>query len=73
MREMRNAYKLLVRKTQGKKAFGRPKRKWENDIKMEFIEIGCKDVNCIYVAQDMDQWRTLVNTALNILTCFLTS
>jgi hypothetical protein len=44
---------------------GRPGCRYEDNIKMDLIEIGCKGVDWMYLAQDMDQWRTVVNTVKN--------
>jgi hypothetical protein len=65
MGEMRNAYSILVGKPEGKRPFGRPRRKWE-DIRMDLREIGWKDVDWVHMAQDRDQWQDLVNTVINL-------
>jgi hypothetical protein len=64
--EKRNAYKILVRKPEGKRPLGRPRRRWVDNIKMDLREIGWDDMDCIELAQDRDQWRALVNTAMNL-------
>jgi hypothetical protein len=66
MGEKRNAYRILVGKPEGKRSLGRPRRKWVKNIKMDLREIGWDGVDRIDRAQDRDQWRTLVNTALNL-------
>jgi hypothetical protein len=48
----------LVGKPGGKKSLGRPKRRWEDNIRMDLREIGQVDIDRMYVAQDMDQWGT---------------
>jgi hypothetical protein len=63
---MRNAYKILVRKLEGKKPLGRRRHRWEDNIKMEVREIGYKDVDWMYVAQERDQWLAVVNTVMNL-------
>jgi hypothetical protein len=60
-REKGNTYRILVGKPEGKRPPGRPRRRWVGNIKMDVREIGWIDV-----AQDRDQWRSLVNTILNL-------
>jgi hypothetical protein len=66
MEEKRNAYRILVGKPEGKSPLGRPRRKWVDSIKMDVrdIEWGCMD--WIGLAQNRDQWRDHVNTAVNL-------
>jgi hypothetical protein len=45
---------------------GRPRRRWVDNIKMDLTEIGWDGMDWIYLAQDKDQWRALVNTVMNI-------
>jgi hypothetical protein len=63
---MRNAYRLLVRKPEGRRPLGRPGRRWVDNIKMDLVEVGWDDVDWIGLAQDRDRWRALVNSALNL-------
>jgi hypothetical protein len=65
MRETRNANRILVRKPEGKRPLGRPRRRWVDNIKMDLGEIGWDGRNWIDLAQDRDQWRALVNTVMN--------
>jgi hypothetical protein len=53
-------------KPEGKQPLGRPRRRWVDNIKMDLREIGWDGMNWIDLAQDMDQWRDLVNTVMNI-------
>jgi hypothetical protein len=64
MGEMRNVYKVLVRKPEGKRPLGRSRRRWEDNIKMDLKEIWFEVVNWIHLAQNRDRWRALVDTAL---------
>jgi hypothetical protein len=62
----RNAYRILVRKPEGKRTLGRQRRRWLVNIKMDVIEIGWDGMVWIDLAQDTDQWRALVNTVMNL-------
>jgi hypothetical protein len=64
--EKRIAYRILVRKPEGKRPLGRPRRRWVVNIKMDLTEIGWDGMDWIDLAQDRDQWRTLVSTVMNI-------
>jgi hypothetical protein len=55
----RNAYRILVGKPEEKKQLGRPRRRWMDNIKMDFRERGWGDMDWIDLAQDRDQWRAL--------------
>jgi hypothetical protein len=68
MGRMRNAYKILVGKPEGKRPLGRPRRRWEDNIKMNLREIEWEGVDWIRVPQDRDQWRALVNMVMNLRT-----
>jgi hypothetical protein len=61
MGKKRNAYRLLVGKTEGKAPLGRPRRSWVDNIKVDILEIGWGGVDWIGLAQDGDKWRALVN------------
>jgi hypothetical protein len=64
--EKRNAYRLLVRKPEGKSPPGRPRCRWVDNIKMNLLEIGWGSVGWIGLAQDWDKWRALVNAVMNL-------
>jgi hypothetical protein len=58
-------YRVLVGKPEGKRPFGRPRRRWEDNIKMDLQEVGYGGVDRIERAQGTDSWRTLVNAVTN--------
>jgi hypothetical protein len=66
MGKVRGAYSILVGRPEGRRPLGRPRRRWEDNIKMDLIEIGFGDVDWIRLAQDRDRWRALVNTVMNL-------
>jgi hypothetical protein len=66
MEEKRNAYRISVGKPEGKIPLRRPRRRWVDNIKMDLREIGWDGVDWMDMAQDWDQWRSLVNTVLNL-------
>jgi hypothetical protein len=55
-----------VARPEAKRPLGRPKRRWVDNIKMDFREIGWNGMNWIELAQDRDQWKALVNTVMNV-------
>jgi hypothetical protein len=63
--EKRNAYRTLLGKPEGKRPLGTPRHRWMDNIKMNLREIGLDGMEWIHLAQDRDQWRSLVNTAMN--------
>jgi hypothetical protein len=63
---MRNAYDILVGKPEGKRPLGRPRHRWEDNIRMNLREIGWEGVDWIHLAQDRDQWWALVNMVMNL-------
>ncbi|KAJ4444588.1 hypothetical protein ANN_06384 [Periplaneta americana] len=66
MGESRNAYRVLVGRPAGKRPLGRPRRRWEDNIKMDLREMGYDGRDWINLAQDRDQWRAYVRTAMNL-------
>ncbi|KAJ4428368.1 hypothetical protein ANN_24387 [Periplaneta americana] len=76
MGESRNAYRVLVGRPAGKRPLGRPRRRWEDNIKMDLREVGYGGRDWINLAQDRDQWRAYVRAAMNLRdarTCKLVS
>ena len=53
-------------KAEGKRPLGRPRHRWEDNIKMDLQEVGCGAMDSIEVTQDRDRWRTLVNAVMNL-------
>ena len=66
MGERRGAYRVLVGKPGGKRPLGRPRRRWENNIKMDLQEVGCGGMDWIELAQDRDRRRALVHAVMNL-------
>jgi hypothetical protein len=66
MGEGRGVYRVLVGKPEGKRTLGRPTRRWEDNMKMDFQEVGCGGVHWIEMAQDRDRWRALVTAVMNL-------
>ena len=62
----RRDFKILTGKPTGKRPLGRPRRRWEDNIRMDLEEVGIRAVNWDDSAQDRNYWRALVNAALNL-------
>jgi hypothetical protein len=62
----RNMYRVLVGKPEGKGPLERPRRRWEDGIKMDLSEIGWGGVEWIHLAQDRDRWRAVVNAVMKL-------
>jgi hypothetical protein len=66
MGEKRNAYRILVGMPEGKRPLGRPRHRWEDNIRMDLGHIGWGGMDWIDLAQDRDQWRALLNMVMNL-------
>jgi hypothetical protein len=66
MGEKRNAFRFLVGKPEGKRPLGRPRRRWEDNIRMDLRNIGWGGMDWIDLVQDRDQWRAVVTTVMNL-------
>ena len=63
--ERRGMCRVLVGKPEGKRPLGRPRRRWEDNIKMDLQEVGCGSMDWIELAQGRNRWWTLVNAVMN--------
>jgi hypothetical protein len=66
MGEKRGVYRVLVGKPEGKRPLGRPRRRWEDNIRMDLQEVGCGGIDWIGLVEDRDSWRALVNAVMNL-------
>jgi hypothetical protein len=66
MGEGRGVYRVLVGRPEGKRPLGRPRRRWEDNIKLDLREIRIDEANSIQLAQDRVQWWAFVNTVMNL-------
>jgi hypothetical protein len=66
MGEGRNVYRVLMGKPERKRPLERPRRRWEDGIRIDLREIGWRDLEWIHLAQDRDRWRAVVNAVMNL-------
>jgi len=66
MGQGRGVYRVLVGKPEGKRPLGRPRRSWEDNIKMDIQEVGGGCGDWMELAQDRGRWRALVSTVMNV-------
>ena len=66
MEQSRNVYRVLVGKPESKRPLGRPRCKWEDNIKMDLREVGCDPRDWISLTEDRDQWRAYVRAVMNL-------
>jgi hypothetical protein len=66
MVQMRNAYKILVGKPEGKRPLGRHRHRWKDDITIDLRGLGWEGEDWFHLAQERDQWRALVNTVMDL-------
>ena len=64
--DRRGEYRVLVGKPEGKSPVGKPRLRWENNIKMDLQKVGCGGMDWIELAQDKDRWRALVTAVMNL-------
>ena len=66
MEQSRNAYRVLVGKPEGRRPLGRPRRSCEDNIRMDFKEVGCEPGEWIDLAENRDQWRAFVRAVMSL-------
>ena len=66
MEQSTNAYRVLVGKPEGERPLGRPRRRWEYNIKMYLRDVGCDPRNWLALTEDRDQWRAYVRAIMNL-------
>jgi hypothetical protein len=66
MGERSGVYRILVGKPEGKRSLGRPRCRWEDNIKMNLKEVGCGGIDWIGLAEDRDRWWALVNEDMSL-------
>ena len=64
--ERRGVYKVLMGKPEEKRPLGRPRRGWEDNIKLDLQEVGCGILDWIELAKDRDRWRALVTAVMSL-------
>ena len=66
MEQSRNTYRVLVGKPRRKSPLGRPRRIWEENIKIDLREVGCNPCDCIDLSEERDQWQAYVREVMNL-------
>jgi hypothetical protein len=66
MGERRGVYRVMAEKPEGKRPLGRPRHRWEDNIKIDLQAVGCGGMEWMELAQNRDRWRALVNAAMNL-------
>jgi hypothetical protein len=66
MGESRGLYEVLVKRLEGNRQLGRPRRRWDDNVKVNLQEVGCGCVDWIELAQDKDSWRAFVNAVMKL-------
>jgi hypothetical protein len=66
MGERRGVYRVLVGKLEGKRPLGRPRRRWEDNNKMNFHDVECGGMDWLELAVGRDRWWALVNAVMNL-------
>ena len=64
--EKRGVYRVLVGKPEGNRPLGKPRRRWEDNIKMDLQEVGCEGMDWVEVPQDRDRWRAPLSAVMNL-------
>jgi hypothetical protein len=62
----RDVYRVLVGKSEENRLLGKPRRRWEDNIKVNLHEVGCEGMEWIELAQDRERWRELVNAVMKL-------
>jgi hypothetical protein len=63
----KSVYRVLVGRLESKWPLGKPRRRWEDNVKLDFREMRINGANCIRLTQDRDQWRAFVNTLMDLV------
>jgi hypothetical protein len=64
--ERRGVYRVLIGKAEGKRPHGRPRRRWEDNIKIDLQEVGCWGMDWIELDRDRNRWRALLSAVMNV-------